>query len=189
MRLFPSPKRGVAERRKASNQFAPLGARTLGRVPAFRRSTAAFSFRRRAALSSGLNPDRQPAPGRRPVVASRAEPRRRPSAGLRAPPAGAAQPMSGLPDIGPGRRKPHLRPPVFRPAPPTERLRKTPLGEQGPWNIVLIEGRRQEGLGIISMSEAGPQAQGRNAMQGARAKPIAASRISAAKCRTGRACE
>ena len=33
---------------------------------------AAFSFRRRAALSSGIFPDRQPAPGRRLVVASQA---------------------------------------------------------------------------------------------------------------------
>jgi len=39
---------------------------------AFRRSTAAFSFRRRAALSSGIFPDRQPAPGRRLVVATQA---------------------------------------------------------------------------------------------------------------------
>ena len=66
------------------------------------RAIAAFArcsshLQSRAALSSGLSPDRQPAPGGRLVVASRAEPRNRPSAkGQRClSPAGAAPAGSG----------------------------------------------------------------------------------------------
>jgi hypothetical protein len=85
---------------------------------ASRRSTVAFLSRRRAALSSGLPPDRQPAPGRRLVVASRAEPRRRPGAvrakhGAQAPhQTGGSRPRPSTEGWRPyiSARGPHLRP-------------------------------------------------------------------------------
>src|SRR4051812_36675696 len=59
------------------------------RALAFRRSTCGVLVSTAGRAFAGYT-GRQPAPGRRLIVASRAEPRRRPSAWLRTTPAGAA---------------------------------------------------------------------------------------------------
>src|SRR5215212_7586605 len=69
---------------------APCGAvRPWRRALAFRRSTCGVLVSTAGRAFAGYT-GRQPAPGRRLIVASRAEPRRRPSAWLRTTPAGAA---------------------------------------------------------------------------------------------------
>ena len=132
--------RGMA--RQAARPFSSCHA-SFPMRGASRRAIAAFSFRRRAALFGaglvlppalrrqfGSSPCRaseprqastgsavSQAPGRHPLWC-RAEPRRRPSAGLRNLPAGAASPMSGLPDISP-----------VKAVPPSRRLMRAPSSE------------------------------------------------------------
>ena len=105
---------------------------THGGRRAFRRSIAAFSLRRRAALSSSREscPDRQPAPGRRPSVPPGGA-RRRPGAWL-ANHARGRRTSQGpeLPGAGCRSFEANLLPDL-RPAPPSRRLMSAPLSEQG----------------------------------------------------------
>ena len=103
---------------------------------ASRRSTAAFLSVVGPRFRPDTAPDRQPAPGRRLVVASRAEPRRRPSAWLRATSAGAASCSAFGMSSG-----------------------QTPLGEQDERGYGPIPRRRQDYFHRIFI-EAGPRRRG-----------------------------
>jgi hypothetical protein len=114
------------ERRKAHPISAPArrGARLAIGALASRRSTCGSRHRPGGSCGSASGRASRTRGARAPLSspasssqtghsARRPESRSRPGAGLRARPAGTAQPIPGCPGTGPGRRKPHLRPPRF----------------------------------------------------------------------------